>query len=228
VRVIAATNQDLTAAVHAGTFRADLFYRLNVFPIRVPSLRERPDDIPLLVKYFIDRYAATAGKRIRTSDKKSLDLLQAYHWPGNARELQNVIERAVILCKSETLGVEESWIRIGESRIDSGTPSDIVLLNEALIDSEKQIIEAALEECRGRIFGPSGAAARLGIPRSTHESRIQRLGIDRYSFKSETRAHCKGSSSGKSVNVKVVFIRAAHQRGAAGGQTDSVGKIRVG
>jgi formate hydrogenlyase transcriptional activator len=188
VRVVAATNQDLKTAVGAGTFRADLFYRLNVFPIRVPSLRERPDDIPLLAKYFIDRYAATAGKRIRAIDKKTLDLLQAYHWPGNVRELQNVIERAVILCNGETLFIEESWIHSGESRIHSGMHANVVPLNQALIDREKQIIEAALEECGGRIFGPRGAAVMLGIPRSTLDSKIQSLGIDKYSYKFQTRA----------------------------------------
>jgi formate hydrogenlyase transcriptional activator len=225
VRVVAATNQDLRAAVDDGTFRADLFYRLNVFPIRVPSLRERPDDIPLLAKYFVERYAATAGKRIRTIDKKTLDLLQAYHWPGNVRELQNVIERAVILSKSETLTIDESWTKNAENWIDGGTPSDVVPLNQALVDREKQIINAALEDCYGRISGPRGAAARLGIPRSTLEWRIQRLRIDKYSFKSETRAHRNGNSSGKSVRAKLTCIRAAHERRAACSQTGRFGRF---
>jgi formate hydrogenlyase transcriptional activator len=203
-----------------------LFYRLNVFPIRVPSLRERPDDIPLLAKYFVQRYAATAGKRIRTVDKKSLASLQAYHWPGNVRELQNVIERAVILCTSETLKIDESWTQSRERSVHAGTPSDVVPLNQALIDREKQMIEAALEECGGRIFGPRGAAARLGIPRSTLESRIQSLGIDKYFFKSETHAPRTGISSGKGVSAKVTFIRAPEARSAAARQTDSVGKYK--
>jgi formate hydrogenlyase transcriptional activator len=186
-----------------------LFYRLNVFPIRVPSLRERPDDILLLAKYFVDRYAATAGKRITTIDKKSLALLQAYHWPGNVRELQNVIERAVILCNSETLMIDESWTHSSETWIDTGTPSNVDPVNQALVHREKQIIQAALEECRGRIFGPRAAAAILGIPRSTRESRIRSLGIDKHSFKSETRAHWNGNSSGKRVSAEVTCIRAA-------------------
>jgi formate hydrogenlyase transcriptional activator len=225
VRVVAATNQDLRAAVNGGTFRADLFYRLNVFPLRVPSLRERLDDIAPLAQYFVDRYAATAGKRIRTIDEKTLDLLQAYHWPGNVRELQNVIERAVVLCKSETLTIDESWTHSGESWIDTGTPPPVVLLDQALIDREKQIIEAALEACRGRIFGPRGAAARLGIPRSTLESKIRGLGIDKYSFKSETRAHSNETSPRKHMSAKVTFIRAAHERGATDRQTARVGRF---
>jgi formate hydrogenlyase transcriptional activator len=211
VRVLAATNQDLRASVNAGTFRVDLFYRLNVFPIRVPSLRERPDDIPLLADYFVDRYAATAGKRIRTIDKKTLDLLQAYHWPGNVRELQNVIERAVVLCNGETLTIDESWIYSGEKCISSGTLSNVVPLNQALVNCEKQIIEAALEECRGRIFGPSGAAARLGIPRSTLESKIRSLGIDKYVFKSEARTPGKGTFPEKRVIAKIISIRRASE-----------------
>jgi formate hydrogenlyase transcriptional activator len=225
VRVVAATNQDLRAAIDAGTFRADLFYRLNVFPIRVPSLRESPDDIPLLAKYFVDRYAATAGKRIRTIEKKTLDLLQAYHWPGNVRELQNVIERAVVLCKSETLTIEESWTHSGESWMDTATASDVVPLNQALVDREKQMIEAALEACRGRIFGERGAAARLGIPRSTLESRIRSLGIDKHFFKSEAHAPGTGNACGVRATAKVAFIRAADERRAAACKTARVGRF---
>jgi DNA-binding NtrC family response regulator len=180
VRVVAATNHDLRGAVHSGTFRLDLFYRLNVFPIRVPSLRERAGDIPLLAKYFVDRYAAASGKIIRNIQTKTLHLLQAYHWPGNVRELQNVIERAVILCSSETLSITEGWIH-------RQTPNDVAPLSQALVDRERQMIEAALEDSRGRVSGPCGAG-KLGIPRSTLESKIQRLRIDKYYFKSEARA----------------------------------------
>jgi formate hydrogenlyase transcriptional activator len=154
---------------------------LNVFPVRVPSLRERADDIPLLAKYFIERYATTAGKKIRNIDKKTLKLFQAYHWPGNIRELQNVIERAVILCDRETFLVDESWMQ----REAPGVCETPGALTEALISREKQMIQAALEESRGRIFGPSGAAVKLGIPRSTLESRIRTLRIDKYRFKAE-------------------------------------------
>jgi formate hydrogenlyase transcriptional activator len=181
VRVVAATNRDLKAAVDAGTFRLDLFYRLNVFPVRVPSLRERTDDIPLLTKYFIERYATTAGKRISNIDNKTLELFQAYHWPGNIREMQNVIERAVILCDRETFLVDESWMQPPSVR------EMPVALTEDLVSREKQMIQAALEESRGRIFGPSGAAVKLGIPRSTLESRIRTLRIDKYRFRAEER-----------------------------------------
>jgi DNA-binding NtrC family response regulator len=183
VRVVAATNRDLRAAVEAGTFRLDLFYRLNVFPVRVPSLRERTDDIALLTKYFIERYATTAGKRIANIDKRTLDLFQMYDWPGNIRELQNVIERAVILCDGETFSVDESWVQ----REAPGVSETPVALIEALLSQEKQMIEAALEESRGRIFGPSGAALKLGIPRSTLESRIRSLQINKHRFRSEER-----------------------------------------
>jgi formate hydrogenlyase transcriptional activator len=184
VRVVAATNRDLKVAVDTGTFRLDLFYRLNVFPVRVPSLRERAEDIPLLTKYFIERYATTAGKRIGNIDKKTLNLFQAYRWPGNIRELQNVVERAVILCDGETFSVDESWVQ----REECGVPEKSVVFTEALVRREKQMIEAALEESRGRIFGASGAAVKLGIPRSTLESRIKSLHINKHRFRAEERA----------------------------------------
>jgi DNA-binding NtrC family response regulator len=180
VRVLAATNRDLKAAVNAGTFRLDLFYRLNVFPVRMPSLQERTDDIPLLVEYFIERYASKAGKRIRNIQKRTLDLFKGYHWPGNIRELQNVIERAVILCDGETFAVDETWLR--ESSKPEGEP---VALGDMLVDREREAIEAALTESRGRVSGPVGAAAKLGIPRTTLESKIRNLGIDKFRFKSE-------------------------------------------
>jgi formate hydrogenlyase transcriptional activator len=189
VRVVAATNRDLKAAVEAGTFRLDLFYRLNVFPVRVPSLRERKDDIPLLAKCFIERYARSTWKKIKNVDRRTLQLLQAYDWPGNIRELQNVIERAIILCDRETLSMDESSM----PRETLGTLPTSVALTDALMSTEKQMIEAALEETQGRIFGPSGAAVKLGIPRSTLESRIKSLQINKHLFRSERRAPCTGN-----------------------------------
>jgi formate hydrogenlyase transcriptional activator len=181
VRLIAATNRDLPAAVAAGTFRQDLFYRLNVVPIDVPPLRERADDIPLLVEYFVGRFAKEAGKNIRRIRKHTLEQLENYHWPGNIRELQNVVERAVVLCETETFVVDESWLR--RESADSPRSNDGL---SALADHEVQMIEAALAESHGRISGPSGAAAKLGIPRQTLESKIRRLGIDKYGQKRPT------------------------------------------
>ena len=183
VRFVAATNRDLKAAVEAGAFRLDLFYRLNVFPIHVPSLRERKDDIPLLAKYFIERYATSAGKKIKYIDRKMLELLQAYDWPGNIRELQNVIERAVILSNRETLSVYENSMHCKTI----GMVKTPVALKEALMNREKEVIEAALEESCGRVSGSSGAAVKLGIPRSTLESKIRTLQIDKHFFRSERR-----------------------------------------
>ena len=178
VRLIAATNRDLTTAVAAGDFRQDLFYRLNVFPIVVPPLRERAEDIPLLVEYFVGRFSKGAGKNIRHITKQTLEQLRAYHWPGNIRELQNVVERSVILSESDTFGVEESWLK--RESPDAAWPHDG---RSALADREVEMIEAALAESHGRISGPSGAAAKLGIPRQTLESKIRRLGIDKYGQK---------------------------------------------
>ena len=178
VRVIAATNRDLNAAVAGGTFRQDLFYRLNVFPITVPPLRKRADDIPLLVEYFIDRYARKAGKTIRRVNKRTLDRLQSYPWPGNVRELQNVIERSLIVCDTDEFTVDESWLSPGPALDEPHA------LSSTLAAQEKAIIEDALRASRGRVFGPSGAAARLGIARSTLESKIRSLGIDKDSFRS--------------------------------------------
>jgi PAS domain S-box-containing protein len=179
VRVIAATNRDLEAAIAAGAFRSDLFYRLNVFPVEIPPLCERRDDIPLLVEYFIDRYARKAGKSIRRINKRSLELLQAYPWPGNIRELQNIIERSVIVCETENLSIDESWLSRRTHANNSGAPE----LAQKLAAKEKEMIEAALKECGGRVFGPLGAAAKLGMPRSTLESRIRSLKIDKGRFK---------------------------------------------
>jgi DNA-binding NtrC family response regulator len=179
VRIIAATNRDLTAAVAAGTFRQDLFYRLNVFPIQMPALRERAEDIPLLVEYLVERYARKAGKRVRGLAKGTIETLQAYAWPGNIRELQNVIERAVILCEDETVSVSESWLKRESPRL----PGMTAPLTATLADREKEVIEAALAESRGRISGPSGAAVKLGIPRQTLDSKIANLQISKGRFK---------------------------------------------
>ena len=180
VRIIAATNRGLRAAVAAGTFRSDLFYRLNVFPITVPPLRDRKDDIPLLVEYFTERYARKAGKRILNIHNKTLELFQAYDWQGNIRELQNVIERAVILCDAETLSVDKSWLQ----PVSPHSSHDATGLARPAAEQERKLIESALAESRGRIAGPSGAAARLGVPRSTLETKIRKLGILKHRFKS--------------------------------------------
>ena len=180
VRVIAATNRDLEAAIAARTFRSDLFYRLNVFPIEMPSLRERREDIPMLVEYFIDRFARQAGKSFRAVNKKSLDLLQSYPWPGNIRELQNVIERSVIVCETENFSVDESWL---SRQPLVPVPSRGLEPLRKLPSEEKEIIEAALSASGGRVYGPSGAAAKLAIPRSTLEHKIRSLKINKNHFK---------------------------------------------
>jgi len=180
VRVIAATNRDLTEAVADGTFRQDLFYRLNVFPLEMPPLRERQEDIVLLVEYFIDRYARQSGKAIRRVSRRTLDLLKSYPWPGNVRELQNVIERSVIVSDTDEFTVDESWLSTRaavENRLG---------MSRTLASHEQALIEDALRATGGRVFGPSGAAARLGIPRSTLESKIRSLKINKSRFR--TRA----------------------------------------
>ena len=182
VRVIAATNRDLNAAVASEAFRQDLFYRLNVFPLEVPPLRKRKEDIPLLVEYFIDRYARKAGKVLRRVERRTLDRLQSYPWPGNVRELQNVIERSVILSETDEFTVDESWLSVGhviQSRLT---------LSASLATQEKAIIEDALRASNGQVFGPSGAAARLGMPRSTLESKIRALGINKNRFRPQERS----------------------------------------
>jgi formate hydrogenlyase transcriptional activator len=174
VRVIAATNCNLPAAVRSGKFRLDLFYRLNVFPIHVPPLRDRPEDILLLAKYFIERYAAKAAKKIRQVEKRTAKLIEEYDWPGNIRELQNVIERAIILCDSDTFSVEESWLR---------PEADSEGLRPQVSNHEREIIEAALAQTRGLVSGPRGAAAKLGVPRTTLESKIKSLRIDKNRYR---------------------------------------------
>jgi len=180
VRLIAATNRDLQAAIAGGTFRRDLYYRLNVFPIDVPSLRERREDIPVLVEYFIHRYARKAGKSIRGMNAKSLDLLQSYAWPGNIRELQNVIERSVIVCDTENFSIDESWLSWQPL---ASEPKSRTELTRKLASQEKEMIEAALRESGGRVSGPSGAAAKLGVPGSTLDSKIRSLKINKNRFK---------------------------------------------
>ena len=188
VRVITATNRDLQAAIAAGIFRRDLFYRLNVFPIEVPSLRQRKEDIPLLVEYFIDRYARKAGKKIRAIEKSTLELLQTYSWPGNIRELQNVVERSLIICEGETFSVDPSWIsaegdegRSGKQAPEVGTEGRLGTGKSAA--QEKETIEAVLAETRGKVSGPAGAATALGIPASTLESKIRSLKINKFRFR---------------------------------------------
>jgi transcriptional regulator with GAF, ATPase, and Fis domain len=181
VRVITATNRELTSAVANESFRQDLFYRLNVFPIEVPPLRDRTEDILMLVEYFVQRYGRRAGKNFRSIDKRTLNLLQKYDWPGNIRELQNVIERSVILNAGEVFTVEDSWLtKQSVGRRPQGTSSASPQGNPR---SEREIIEAALAASRGRVAGPSGAAFRLGVPPSTLDHRIKALGIDKTQFK---------------------------------------------
>jgi formate hydrogenlyase transcriptional activator len=181
VRVLAATNRDIDAAVTSGAFRQDLYYRLNVVPIHLPPLRERVEDIPLLVSYLVERFAAKAGKRIRHIERRVMEMFKRYDWPGNVRELQNVIERAVVLCEGDTFAIDEAWLMRRPSRPSQPTAP----LPSALVEREKELIEAALRESRGRVAGPSGAAGRLGIPRQTLDSRIKALQIDKLRF----RAH---------------------------------------
>jgi formate hydrogenlyase transcriptional activator len=181
-RVITATNRDLKAAIEDGSFRSDLFYRLNVFPIQIPPLRERKEDIPILVEYFIHRYAGKLGKKIRSASRKTLDLLQSYSWPGNIRELQNVIERSIIVCDTEQFSVDEHWL----GRESCQAPPGGQPLPDMLVIQTKEMIEAALAESGGRVSGPSGAAAKLGMPASTLESKIKSLKINKYLFKKST------------------------------------------
>jgi len=181
VRIIAATNRDLKKSIDTGAFRSDLFYRLNVFPIDVPPLRDRKEDIPMLVEYLAERYAGKIGKKIKNIDKGTLKMFQAYHWPGNIRELQNVIERAVILCDGETFSVDEVWLHGEPARPSEASKR----LGRMGANQERELIESALAESRGQVAGPSGAAAKLGIPRSTLETKIRCLRIDKHHFKSK-------------------------------------------
>jgi len=181
VRVIAATNRNLEASIAAGSFRGDLFYRINVFPIEIPPLRERKDDIPMLAEYFIDRYARKAGKNIKRVNKKTLELFQSYPWPGNIRELQNIIERSVILCETEIFSIDENWLP-QPPPLTAGSKQPVEL-PQTLLAQEKEMIESALKDTRGRVSGATGAAVKLGIPRSTLESKIRSLSINKNRFK---------------------------------------------
>lgn len=184
VRVIAATNRDLPAAITAGCFRTDLYYRLHVFPIAVPSLRERNTDIALLAEYFIERFARKAGKKIKRINRKTMKLLQSYAWPGNIRELQNVIERSMILCESEIFSVDENWLPHTERAAPAAPETKQQPgFRRTLLLEELGTIKAALKDSRGRVSGPTGAAVRLGVPRSTLESKIRSLGINKHQFK---------------------------------------------
>jgi formate hydrogenlyase transcriptional activator len=179
VRVVVATHRDLNTLVSEGKFRQDLLYRLNVVPIKIPSLHERANDIPLLVEYFIHRFGKKVGKKFTTINKKTVELFEAYPWPGNVRELQNVVERAAILSEGDIFSIDETWLRTEPP--ESAAP--IVALNGALQRQEKEMIEAALAESRGRVSGPGGAAAKLGLPTKTLDSKIKRLRINKYQFK---------------------------------------------
>jgi transcriptional regulator with GAF, ATPase, and Fis domain len=178
-RIVAATNRDLGTAIAEGRFRSDLFYRLNVFPIEVPPLRQRPEDIPALVRYFIDQRGAAYGKKITAISKSSMDLLRSYSWPGNVRELQNVIERSVILCETETFSLDESWL----PRDRGKTFSPGLSLAQAIETHERVEIETALAETCGKVSGPSGAAVKLGLKPSTLASKIKALNINKHAFK---------------------------------------------
>lgn len=179
VRVIAASNRDLSTAISAGTFRSDLFYRLNVFPIHMPSLRQRKEDIPLLVEYFVKRFAEKMAKHISKIDSRTLQLCEAYSWPGNIRELQNIVERSVILCSGDTFSIDEAWLSIQ----DPAQPAPPAKMTRILQDQAKEIIESALAESRGKVAGAGGAAVKLGIPPSTLDSRIKQLRINKDKFK---------------------------------------------
>jgi transcriptional regulator with GAF, ATPase, and Fis domain len=174
VRVISATNRDLQAAIADGAFRSDLYYRLNVFPIKLPPLRERKDDVPLLVNYFVDRYAKRAGKKIKHIQKKALEALEEYSWPGNVRELQNVIERSLIITETNEFSIDKSWVAN-----EPQSPTSAIDQTSA----ERKRIEAALAQSNGKVSGAHGAAAKLGMPASTLESKIRSLRINKFQFK---------------------------------------------
>lgn len=179
LRILAATHRDLTALAAEGRFRQDLLYRLNVVPIKMPSLRERKDDIPLLAEYFIGRFGNRVGKKFRTIDKKTLELFKDYSWPGNIRELQNVIERAVILSEGDSISIDEAWLTWESPQVHDPR----IALHDVLDQQEREMIEFALAETRGRVSGPDGAAVKLGIPTKTLDSKIKRLGINKFRFK---------------------------------------------
>jgi formate hydrogenlyase transcriptional activator len=177
-RLIAATNGDLVKAIAENRFRSDLYYRLNVFPIHVPALRKRSEDVPILVEYFTARCAERIGKKIRHIEKATMDLLVSYQWPGNIRELQNVIERGVILTDAEVLRIDPAVLDVGSEV----APADVGI--DALHGQQRDLIESTLAETKGRVAGPNGAAARLRLPASTLESKIRALKIDKHKYRS--------------------------------------------
>ena len=174
VRILAATNRNLAEDVRTGRFRSDLFYRLNVFPVRLPPLRERPEDISLLAAHFCQKHGERFGRPISRIDRRTMKMLETYHWPGNVRELENVIERAVILSRQGTLRVESEELPVANGAVK---------LDESLQVQEREKIKIALRAASGRISGANGAARVLGLPPSTLELRIKRLGIDKFSFR---------------------------------------------
>jgi transcriptional regulator with GAF, ATPase, and Fis domain len=182
VRVIAATNRDLEAAVAGGTFRPDLYYRLNVFPIQIPPLRERQEDVLMLLEHFVRRFAQKMGKHFKKIDQRTVELFRSYPWPGNIRELQNVVERSVIVSSDDVFCVDEAWLSRDSRRVSLPQEPEPANFNEDA-SRERQIIEDALAGSRGRVSGPNGAAARLQVPPSTLENRINKLGIRKSQFK---------------------------------------------
>jgi formate hydrogenlyase transcriptional activator len=170
VRVIGATHRDLPAAVRAGSFRADLFYRLNVFPIAVPPLRERREDIPALVEHFIRHFRDRLHAPARRVSRAAMELLTAYAWPGNIRELENILERAMIVSPGEDLAIDPTWL----SAPSAAEPTDASLAN-----TERRTILEALAACHGKIYGAGGAARRLGLKPSTLYGKMRKHGIGR-------------------------------------------------
>jgi formate hydrogenlyase transcriptional activator len=174
VRLVAATNRDLAEDVREGRFRSDLYYRLNVFPVHVPPLRERPEDIPPLVAHFAEKYGEHFRRKISRIERRTLDLLQSHSWPGNVRELENTVERAVILARNGVLSVDASMLR-------DATPQDSA--GQRAASQERDAIVAALTVSGGKISGDTGAAKAMGIPASTLEFRIKKLGIDKFRYR---------------------------------------------
>jgi transcriptional regulator with PAS, ATPase and Fis domain len=180
---VAATHRHLKEMVRENQFRSDLYYRINVFPIYIPPLRERPEDIPLLVRHFVQRFARRMNKTIGAISPELMQTLVRYPWPGNIRELQNVIERSIILSSGEVFTLDELWLSKETPRPASQMQAPGDFKERVDESSERQIIKAALAESKGRVSGPSGAAAKLGIPPSTLDRRIKALEIHKEQFK---------------------------------------------
>ena len=179
VRLVAATHRNLEEMICQKQFRQDLYYRLNIFPISIPPLRERPEDIPLLVRHFVRQFARRMNKDIERISAETMQALTRYPWPGNIRELQNVIERSVVVYEKGNLSVKKSWLSREYFPTDPATQP---LFKRSAMEG-REMIDAALAEARGRVSGPSGAAAKLGIPPSTLESKIRSMNIDKYRFR---------------------------------------------